>query len=80
MTDAERPSLSRARQVIRGLYAITPDWDDTAKLVAAVEATLSAGTRLLQYRNKAASIEKKREQLRRVDAAVRAPWLHAGGQ
>ena len=67
MTDVERgeerPSLRRARAVIRGLYAITPDWDDTARLVAAVGETLSAGTRLLQYRNKAASVEKKREQL-----------------
>ena len=60
---AERPSLLRARRVIRGLYAITPDWDDTARLVAAVGETLSAGTRLLQYRNKAASLGKKREQL-----------------
>lgn len=61
--EAERPSLRRAREVIRGLYAITPDWDDTSRLVAAVAETLSAGTRLLQYRNKAASDGKKREQL-----------------
>src|SRR5690606_1366343 len=40
-----------------------PDREDTAALVEAVEATLSAGTRLLQYRNKAASLGKKREQL-----------------
>ena len=58
--------MSRARQVIRGLYAITPDWGDTGKLIDAVGASLAAGTRLLQYRNKSASTEKQREQLREV--------------
>ena len=58
-----RPAASRAQRVIRGLYAITPDWADTALLVDAVAASLGAGTRLLQYRNKLASLEKKRDQL-----------------
>ena len=52
--------------MIRGLYAITPDWDDTGKLVEAVAESLAVGTRLLQYRNKAASREKQREQLQEV--------------
>jgi thiamine-phosphate pyrophosphorylase len=63
MNGSERPATARAREVVRGLYAITPDWADTATLLAAVEATLGAGTRLLQYRNKVASPEMKREQL-----------------
>ena len=60
---AVQPSLARARQVVRGLYAITPDWPQTQKLVAAVDECLGAGARLLQYRNKLASAELKREQL-----------------
>ena len=40
---------------ISGLYAITPDTDDTAGLLEKVEAALSGGARLLQYRNKVAS-------------------------
>jgi thiamine-phosphate pyrophosphorylase len=39
---------------IAGLYAITPDLDDTAALLGKVEAALAGGARLLQYRNKIA--------------------------
>lgn len=38
----------------RGLYAITADRDDTARLLREVEAVLGAGATWLQYRNKAA--------------------------
>ena len=38
-----------------GLYAVTPDVSDTPELLAAAEAALSGGVRLLQYRNKSAS-------------------------
>lgn len=38
----------------RGLYAITPDWTDTARLLAATESILAGGAVLLQYRNKLA--------------------------
>ncbi len=40
---------------LRGLYAVTPDWSDSARLVAVTEAILAGGCRLLQYRNKTAS-------------------------
>jgi thiamine-phosphate pyrophosphorylase len=40
---------------ISGLYAVTPDCNDTADLLARVEAALAGGARLLQYRNKTAS-------------------------
>jgi thiamine-phosphate pyrophosphorylase len=40
---------------ISGLYAVTPDNNDTPGLLASVEAALSGGARLLQYRNKSAS-------------------------
>lgn len=39
---------------ISGLYAVTPDLLDTEQLVTKVEAALSGGARLLQYRNKIA--------------------------
>jgi thiamine-phosphate pyrophosphorylase len=40
---------------ISGLYAVTPDTADTPGLLEKVEAALSGGARLLQYRNKSAS-------------------------
>lgn len=42
------------RPRLRGLYAVTPDDADTARLVAQVEAAVAGGARAVQYRNKAA--------------------------
>lgn len=42
------------KREISGLYAVTPDGDDTPALIAAVEAALAGGAGLLQYRNKPA--------------------------
>jgi thiamine-phosphate pyrophosphorylase len=47
----------------RGLYAITPDEPDTARLLARCEPVLAAGAGWLQYRNKAASPELRRAQV-----------------
>lgn len=47
---------------ISGLYAVTPDVEDTAQLVKAAEQVLQGGASLLQYRNKTASYALKREQ------------------
>jgi thiamine-phosphate pyrophosphorylase len=46
----------------RGLYAVTPDWSDSARLITATEAILRAGCRLVQYRNKTASPCHRDEQ------------------
>jgi thiamine-phosphate pyrophosphorylase len=46
--------MSRKNVLIRGLYAITPDEQNTAELLHKVKLALSGGARLLQYRNKAA--------------------------
>lgn len=46
----------------KGLYAITPDWQDTARLVAVTDAILRGGCRVLQYRNKTASPCHRDEQ------------------
>jgi thiamine-phosphate pyrophosphorylase len=47
---------------MKGLYLVTPDWDDTAALLAATEAGLKAGASLLQYRHKTASPALRQEQ------------------
>lgn len=46
----------------RGLYLLTPDEPDTARLLARVAPALEAGVAWLQYRNKAASTILRREQ------------------
>jgi thiamine-phosphate pyrophosphorylase len=57
MSRPEAPRLS-------GLYALTPDWMETDRLVAATAAILAGGCRLVQYRNKTAPWDLKLAQLR----------------
>ncbi len=40
---------------LRGVYLVTPNWDDTEKLLTVTEQALQAGVRLLQYRHKTAN-------------------------
>ena len=47
---------------IKGLYAVTPDQEDTARLHALVEAALLGGASLIQYRNKTASSQLRKAQ------------------
>ncbi|MEO7495392.1 MAG: thiamine phosphate synthase [Massilia sp.] len=47
---------------MRGLYLVTPNWDDTARLLDCTEQALVAGVALLQYRHKSASPALRREQ------------------
>jgi thiamine-phosphate pyrophosphorylase len=47
---------------LKGLYLVTPDWDDTDKLVAASDAGLRGGAAILQYRHKTADASLRREQ------------------
>lgn len=61
-----------------GLYAVTPDWDDTARLLAITEELLRGGVARLQYRHKSASPALRREQagaLRELAARYRVPLL-----
>ena len=46
----------------KGLYLVTPDWDDTGRLLAATKAALEGGVVLLQYRHKTAEPMLQREQ------------------
>jgi thiamine-phosphate pyrophosphorylase len=57
-----------------GLYLITPDEPDTARLLARVSGPLAAGAVLLQYRNKGADATLRREQ-----AAALQPICRAAG-
>lgn len=49
-------------KAINGLYAVTPDLADTALLLAKTQAALAGGARLVQYRNKTADENLRREQ------------------
>ena len=40
---------------MRGLYLVTPNWDDTERLLDCSEQALKAGVALLQYRHKSAT-------------------------
>ncbi|MFZ5557051.1 MAG: thiamine phosphate synthase [Pseudomonadota bacterium] len=54
---------AEARRVA-GLYAITPDTEDTPMLLAKVEAALRGGTRWLQYRSKRTDVDARVRQAR----------------
>lgn len=60
-----------SRTAIAGLYAITPDWDDSARLFGAVDAALSGGVRVLQYRNKSAGAARRLEHALGLSALCR---------
>jgi len=53
-----------AQRAISGLYAITPDEQDTVELLRKVRLALLGGARVLQYRNKAAGKAVRLEQAR----------------
>lgn len=46
----------------RGLYLVTPNWDDTARLLQVTEQALERGVCLLQYRHKTADAALRLEQ------------------
>lgn len=47
---------------MNGLYIVTPDWDDTQKLLDITEMALRGGAALVQYRHKTAGEALRREQ------------------
>jgi thiamine-phosphate pyrophosphorylase len=54
--------MSAVKNALKGLYLVTPDWDDTDKMLDATEAGLLGGASIVQYRHKTASPELRREQ------------------
>ena len=56
---------------VAGLYAVTPDESDTARLAARVEAALAGGANAVQYRQKSADAELRLAQARALLALCR---------
>ncbi len=56
----------------RGLYTITPDDADTARLTALVRSALAGGAAAVQYRNKTAPAALRREQASALVALCRS--------
>ena len=56
---------------ITGLYAVTPDWVDTGRLITACNLALKGGARVLQYRNKPASQAQRLEHALGLSAICR---------
>ena len=64
--------------VVRGLYAITPDEADTAELLRKVRLALLGGARIVQYRNKGAEAAlrlKQAEALRGLTREFAVPLI-----
>ena len=53
---------TKTGRTIRGLYAVTPDDADTARLIIRVRAALEGGAAVLQYRNKSADRALRHKQ------------------
>lgn len=56
---------------MKGLYLVTPDWDDTDQLLKVTEAALQAGVALLQYRHKTATDALRLTQATALQALCR---------
>ena len=54
-----------------GVYAITPDTADTARLLAQVEAALAGGVAAVQYRDKSDDVARRHEQASELVALCR---------
>jgi thiamine-phosphate pyrophosphorylase len=64
-------SADLARRALRGLYAVTPDSEDTSALVRDVAAAIAGGAKLIQYRNKVAPPALRREQAAALQSLCR---------
>lgn len=66
------------KESMKGLYLVTPDWDDTRQLLEVTEAALRGGAALLQYRHKTADAALRREQaecLQDLCRTYRVPFI-----
>jgi thiamine-phosphate pyrophosphorylase len=60
------------RSLIGGIYAVTPETEDTSNLIAKVTEVLKGGAGVIQYRNKNSAYAKQREQCNELLVCVRA--------
>lgn len=51
---------------MRGLYLVTPDWDDTERLLEVTALALAGGAAVVQYRNKTATPALRHAQAERL--------------
>jgi thiamine-phosphate pyrophosphorylase len=58
-------------KALKGLYIVTPDWDETDRLLDVTEKALRGGAALVQYRHKTALPEQRREQAIALQALCR---------
>ncbi|HJU21333.1 MAG TPA: thiamine phosphate synthase [Casimicrobiaceae bacterium] len=65
------PGRTSAASRVRGLYAVTPDSDDTDALVAKVAAAIEGGAAIVQYRNKTSSPQVRRSQAQALAKACK---------
>ena len=56
---------------LKGLYLVTPDWDDTDRLLQVTQAALQGGAALLQYRHKTADASLRQIQATALVALCR---------
>lgn len=63
--------MSRQETMLRGLYLVTPEWADSARLLAASEAALRARPALLQYRDKSGDAVRRRAEASGLRALCR---------
>ncbi len=64
--------MTPTRSAPRGIYLITPDESDTARLLSRVQPLLATGACWLQYRNKTAGDALRREQAVALQALCEA--------
>ncbi len=57
---------------MRGLYLVTPDWDNTQQLLEITELALRGGAALVQYRHKTADAALRQEQAECLQALCRS--------
>lgn len=65
------PSQPERAPLPRGVYLLTPDWDDTERLLAVTRQALAAGVRTLQYRHKSATAPLRLAQARALRELTR---------
>ncbi len=56
------PMNRYVKDAMQGLYLVTPDWDDTERMLAVTEHALQGGAALVQYRHKSAGAELRQQQ------------------
>src|SRR5690606_26462723 len=64
--------LMNALRFPKGLYGITPEWDDTDRLLQAIEAAARGGMTALQWRRKTIAPHARLPQARQVADLCRA--------